>query len=157
VQGVNGKLQTFGFCEFDNPDATLRCIRLLNGYEIAEKKLSVKVDQKTKEQLSEYIKKTNQLTKNAKKAVQQRGMPNKKTDSAGETDCLNLELVDENTLKDDRVVIGSFEILLRQYATQLKEILQENAQEAAAVTQPPVDGTTPAGVQTPEQASVKVI
>ena len=35
AQGANGKLQAFGFCEYDQPEATLRCIRLLNDYEIA--------------------------------------------------------------------------------------------------------------------------
>ncbi|CAF1064429.1 unnamed protein product [Adineta ricciae] len=39
VQGANGKLQAFGFCEYENPEGTLRCIRLLNGWQIQEKKL----------------------------------------------------------------------------------------------------------------------
>jgi RNA recognition motif-containing protein len=61
VQGANGKLQgkksqtiffsfvflcqfpflAFGFCEYENPEATLRCIRLLNGLQIQDKKLVV--------------------------------------------------------------------------------------------------------------------
>ena len=59
VQGANGKLQgkedlmasmvsvyrhsllAFGFCEYENPEGTLRCIRLLNGYQIQDKKLVV--------------------------------------------------------------------------------------------------------------------
>jgi hypothetical protein len=72
---------------------------------------------------------------------------------------LNLELVDENTLKDDRVVIGSFEILLRQYATQLNQILQENAQEAAAAAaaaQVPAEATPAGTAQTSEQPPSKV-
>lgn len=44
----------FGFCEFGNPDAALRAIRLLHDYEIAEKKLVVKADAKTKEVLDDY-------------------------------------------------------------------------------------------------------
>ncbi|CAF5138337.1 unnamed protein product, partial [Rotaria sp. Silwood1] len=39
VQGANGKLQAFGFCEYENPEGTLRCIRLLNGWQIQDKKL----------------------------------------------------------------------------------------------------------------------
>ena len=33
----------FGFCEYECPEATLRCIRLLNEWEIAKKKLVVSV------------------------------------------------------------------------------------------------------------------
>jgi hypothetical protein len=31
----------FGFCEYENPEGTLRCIRLLNGLQIQDKKLVV--------------------------------------------------------------------------------------------------------------------
>ena len=31
----------FGFCEYENPEGTLRCIRLLNGWQIQDKKLLV--------------------------------------------------------------------------------------------------------------------
>ena len=41
VQGASGKLQAFGFCEYESPEATLRCIRLLNEWSIADKKLVV--------------------------------------------------------------------------------------------------------------------
>ncbi|KAG0719996.1 RNA-binding protein 25 [Chionoecetes opilio] len=54
VQGASGKLQAFGFCEFGNPDAALRAIRLLHDYEIADRKLVVKADAKTKEVLDVY-------------------------------------------------------------------------------------------------------
>lgn len=36
-------LSAFGFCEYEDPEATLRCMRLLNEWEIAEKKLVVSV------------------------------------------------------------------------------------------------------------------
>merc|ERR1719431_685842 len=55
VQGATGKLQAFGFCEYNNPDAGLRAIRLLNSYTIADKALVVNVDAKTKKLLEEYI------------------------------------------------------------------------------------------------------
>ena len=113
-------MQAFGFCEYDNPESTLRCIRLLNGYEIGEKKLLVKVDQQTKELLSEHLKKRRGdalKTKNAKKAAIMRNIPNKKAGGGtgaddnddDESKYLNLELVDEDTLKEDRVVIGALE------------------------------------------------
>lgn len=62
VQGATGKLQAFGFCEYNNPDAGLRAIRLLNEFTIADKKLVVKVDAKTKEVLKDYV--TERISKN---------------------------------------------------------------------------------------------
>ena len=47
-------ISAFGFCEFANPDAALRAIRLLDAYEIASKKLVVKADSKTTEVLEEH-------------------------------------------------------------------------------------------------------
>ena len=44
----------FGFCEYSNPDAALRSIRLLHELEIGEKNLVVKVDAKTKLILDTY-------------------------------------------------------------------------------------------------------
>merc|ERR1719361_2101833 len=55
VQGATGKLQAFGFCEYNNPDAGLRAMRLLNNFNIADKDLVVKVDSKTRKILEEYI------------------------------------------------------------------------------------------------------
>ena len=57
VQGATGKLQAFGFCEYANPDAALRAIRLLHDWEVADKKLVVKVDAKTKDVLEDFKKK----------------------------------------------------------------------------------------------------
>merc|ERR1719495_2729146 len=55
VQGATGKLQAFGFCEYADPDAGLRAIRILHDWEIAnDKALVVKVDPKTKGVLDEY-------------------------------------------------------------------------------------------------------
>merc|ERR1719228_1243692 len=55
VQGATGKLQAFGFCEYNNPDAGLRATRLLNNFNIADKSLVVKVDAKTRKILEEYV------------------------------------------------------------------------------------------------------
>ena len=54
VQGATGRLQAFGFCEYANPDAAARAIRTLHDMMIADKKLVVKVDAKTKPVLDEY-------------------------------------------------------------------------------------------------------
>lgn len=91
----------------------------MNGYEIAEKKLLVKVDQKTRELLHDHIKKMRgdndkSMTKNARKAHQLRQQGEE------EEAQLNLELVDENTLREDRIVLNSFDVILRQYAKDLQ-------------------------------------
>lgn len=54
VQGASGKLQGFGFCEFNGPDAGLRAVRLLHDLEVGDKKLVVKVDAKTSSVLEEF-------------------------------------------------------------------------------------------------------
>ena len=36
-------ISAFGFCEYEQPEATLRCIRLLNEWQIADKKLVVRI------------------------------------------------------------------------------------------------------------------
>ena len=41
VQGATGKLQAFGFCEYSDPEASLRAIRLLHDLELGDKKLVV--------------------------------------------------------------------------------------------------------------------
>lgn len=56
VQGATGQLQAFGFCEFSNPDAGLRAVRILNEFTIADKSLVCKVDAKTKRLLLDYLK-----------------------------------------------------------------------------------------------------
>ena len=38
------EISAFGFCEYEDPEATLRCMRLLNDWEIADKKLVVSLD-----------------------------------------------------------------------------------------------------------------
>lgn len=54
IQGASGKLQGFGFCEFNGPDAGLRAVRLLHELEVGDKKLVVKVDAKTSSVLEEF-------------------------------------------------------------------------------------------------------
>jgi RNA-binding protein 25 len=150
VAGPSGKMQGFGFCDFDNPVATLRVIRLLNGYEIADKKLLVKVDQKTQELLSDYIKKMKEnakgpLSKNAKKAEMLKnissGKLNEQENENGSEDgsnnkstinLLNLELIDENTLKEDRIALCAFELIYKQYEKELQPPVPEIEQQATS-------------------------
>ncbi|KAL3311378.1 putative RNA-binding protein 25 [Cichlidogyrus casuarinus] len=80
VQGPTGKLQAFGFCEYERPESTMRCVRLLNGLEIHAKKLLVKVDSKTEETLAEYFKK--QLAKNAAESEEQKNRDDEKVRAA---------------------------------------------------------------------------
>lgn len=54
VQGASGKLQGFGFCEYNGPDSGLRAVRLLHDLEVGDKKLVVKVDAKTNSVLEEF-------------------------------------------------------------------------------------------------------
>lgn len=117
VEGPSGKLQAFGFCEYDNPQSTLRCIRLLNGYQLADKKLLVKVDQKTHELLAEYIKKNIQFNKNAKKSKNKKSSLDDDQDELAEK--ISLELADEETLKEDRMVLNALELILKQYQKDL--------------------------------------
>ena len=49
-------MKAFGFCEFSNPDAGLRAVRILNEFTIADKSLVCKVDAKTKRLLLDYLK-----------------------------------------------------------------------------------------------------
>jgi len=55
VQGANGKLQAFGFCEYCDQESAMRAVRLLLDFEVADKRLVVKVDPKTQEKLDEYM------------------------------------------------------------------------------------------------------
>lgn len=43
VQGTAGKLQAFGFCEYANPESTLRALRLLHSLKLGSKSLTVSV------------------------------------------------------------------------------------------------------------------
>nr|KAG5712289.1 hypothetical protein BaRGS_023868 [Batillaria attramentaria] len=147
VQGASGKLQAFGFCEYENPEATLRCIRLLNEWKIADKNLVVKVDAKTKTLLDEYRKK--------KKAKEQSSAPpavpadkdqdsdkEKEKDKDGDKDSTeskengdkgdksekeegeesaseSVDELDENTKREDRVAQAGLEAIMREYAFEL--------------------------------------
>ncbi|KAI4793766.1 hypothetical protein KUCAC02_032509 [Chaenocephalus aceratus] len=108
VQGASGKLQAFGFCEYKEPESTLRALRLLHELMLGDKKLLVKVDAKTKSQLEEWKAKK----RSANGGV---GVGSKNGDDDGDDE----EVLDEETLHRDQVVKGAIEILTREYASEL--------------------------------------
>lgn len=100
VQGASGKLQAFGFCEYKEPESTLRALRLLHEMQIGDKGLLVKVDAKTKAQLDEW--KAKKKTTNGK-------------DGGGDEE----EVLDEETKKKDQIVKGAIDGLLREHSSEL--------------------------------------
>ncbi|XP_077995367.1 RNA-binding protein 25-like [Glandiceps talaboti] len=94
VQGASGKLQAFGFCEYADPEASLRAIRLLHERPIGEKNLVVKVDAKTRERLDDYL---------AKK----KGHDDSKDD------------VDQDNAKKDRILKLQLENILKEHSAEL--------------------------------------
>ncbi|KAK6997939.1 RNA-binding protein 25 [Biomphalaria glabrata] len=124
VQGASGKLQAFGFCEYEDPEATLRCIRLLNEWQIADKKLMVKVDTKTKTLLDDYRKKKVGSESTDKKETAENG---EKKDEKEEVQIKKEEEVkeeipedlDEDSKREDRVASAGLEAIMREYAFEL--------------------------------------
>lgn len=108
VQGASGKLQAFGFCEYKEPESTLRSLRLLHELQIGEKKLLVKVDAKTKAQLDEW---------KAKKRSAKNGKPVAVAENGDDED----EPLDEETKKKDVVVKAAIDGLMREFASELKD------------------------------------
>ncbi|TGZ60312.1 hypothetical protein CRM22_008612 [Opisthorchis felineus] len=100
VQGASGKLQAFGFCEYEDPESTMRCVRLLNGLAVGDKKLLVKVDPKTEDLLNEY-----------KKKKEEKGEQGKLGATAEE--------VDSSTLRDDEGVKSALEDILKEHESLL--------------------------------------
>uniref|UniRef100_A0A672JJN9 RNA binding motif protein 25a n=1 Tax=Salarias fasciatus TaxID=181472 RepID=A0A672JJN9_SALFA len=107
VQGASGKLQAFGFCEYKEPESTLRALRLLHELLLGDKKLLVKVDAKTKAQLDEW--------KAKKKSAN--GV---RTSWAEEE-----EVLDEETVRRDQVVKSAIEVLIREYSSELNAPSQD--------------------------------
>uniref|UniRef100_A0A4W5QID6 RNA binding motif protein 25 n=1 Tax=Hucho hucho TaxID=62062 RepID=A0A4W5QID6_9TELE len=106
VQGASGKLQAFGFCEYKEPESTLRSLRLLHELLLGDKKLLVKVDAKTKAQLEEWKAK-------------------KKSDGLKEEEEEEEEDLDEDTKHRDQIVKGAIEGLIREYGSELNAPSQD--------------------------------
>ncbi|KAH8861211.1 RNA-binding protein [Schistosoma japonicum] len=102
VQGASGKLQAFGFCEYEDPESTMRCVRLLNGFKVGPKPLLVKVDPKTEDLLNEY---------------------RKKKEKVGEEGTLGAtpDEIDQSTQRDDETVKTALENIIKENAAMLEE------------------------------------
>lgn len=112
VQGASGKLQAFGFCEYKEPESTLRSLRLLHELLLGDKKLLVKVDAKTKAQLDEW-----KAKKRSSNGAASGVSKNEEDDDE--------DVVDEETLRRDQVVKGAIEVLIREYASELNAPSQD--------------------------------
>ncbi|RXM97018.1 RNA-binding protein 25, partial [Acipenser ruthenus] len=115
VQGASGKLQgknrtAFGFCEYKEPESTLRSLRLLHELQIGDKKLLVKVDAKTKAQLDEW--------KAKKRSANGSTKPDSSVDEVEEE-------LDDETKRRDQLVKGAIEGLIREYSSELNAPSQE--------------------------------
>uniref|UniRef100_A0A671YLF9 RNA binding motif protein 25 n=1 Tax=Sparus aurata TaxID=8175 RepID=A0A671YLF9_SPAAU len=115
VQGASGKLQAFGFCEYKEPESTLRALRLLHELLLGDKKLLVKVDAKTKAQLDEW--KAKKRSANGVNCSPADGANNGEEDEE--------EVLHEETLRRDQVVKGAIEVLIREYASELNAPSQD--------------------------------
>lgn len=109
VQGASGKLQAFGFCEYKEPESTLRALRLLHDLQIGDKNLLVKVDAKTKAQLDEW------------KAKKKSANGNVKAEDGEDEE----EVLDEETKKKDQIIKGAIDGLMREYAAELNAPSQD--------------------------------
>ncbi|XP_062503056.1 RNA-binding protein 25-like isoform X2 [Corticium candelabrum] len=108
VQGATGKLQAFGFCEYKEPEATLRSLRQLHNLRLAEKTVTVKVDAKTRKQLDEYL-----IAKKA--ALSGQRLPEKtEATQNGEEDPKSTEELDDVTKAEDEQVRNHILLLLKQ-------------------------------------------
>nr|XP_029509566.1 RNA-binding protein 25-like isoform X1 [Oncorhynchus nerka] len=116
VQGASGKLQgknktAFGFCEYKEPESTLRSLRLLHELLLGDKKLLVKVDAKTKAQLEEW--------KARKRNANGGAMSEDGLEEEEEED------LDEDTKRRDQIVKGAIEGLIREYGSELNAPSQD--------------------------------
>uniref|UniRef100_A0A671LUV5 RRM domain-containing protein n=1 Tax=Sinocyclocheilus anshuiensis TaxID=1608454 RepID=A0A671LUV5_9TELE len=112
VQGASGKLQAFGFCEYKEPESTLRALRLLHELQVGDKKLLVKVDAKTKAQLDTW--KASQRRRN--------GAPQTGEEARDEEE---EELLDEEMKRRDQMVKGAIDSLIHEYSSELSASSQD--------------------------------
>merc|ERR1712083_154001 len=108
VQGATGKLQAFGFCEFGNPDAALRAIRILHDWDIADKKLVVKVDAKTKGVLEDFKRKK-------RKAL----LGEEKDAKADQDNIKESEYVDDTMKKEDDLTRERIRSIIKEHSKDM--------------------------------------
>ena len=108
VQGATGKLQAFGFCEFGNPDAALRAIRITHDWEIADKRLVVKVDAKTKNVLEDYKRKKRKAFLGEEKEAQ-----------ADKDNVKESEYVDSGMRKEDDLTRDRIKAIIKEHSKDM--------------------------------------
>ena len=116
-------ITAFGFCEYEDPEATLRCIRLLNEWQITGKKLVVKVDAKTRTQLDEYKRKKKEKEKGPGQNKERQGQDDgekEEGEADDETSTLD-DPLDEFTMREDRVAKAGLDAIMREYAEDLNK------------------------------------
>lgn len=129
----------FGFCEYKEPESTLRALRLLHELLLGDKKLLVKVDAKTKAQLDEWKAKKRSangvwcsaaelkptlnicVTEFCFSAFVMKGTTDVSKNEGGTEE----EVLDDETLRRDQVVNGAIEVLIREYASELNAPSQD--------------------------------
>ena len=114
VQGATGKLQAFGFCEFGNPDAALRAIRILHDWEIADKKLVVKVDAKTKDVLDDFKRKK-------RKAL----LGEEKDAKADQGNVTESEYVDSTMKKEDDLTRERIRSIIKEHSKDMNAYIND--------------------------------
>ena len=112
VQGATGKLQAFGFCEFGNPDSGLRAIRILHDWEIADKKLVVKVDAKTKGVLEDHKKKKRKAFLGEEKEKQ-----------ADKDNVKESEYVDPAMRKEDEITRDRIKSIIKEHSKDMNSYI----------------------------------
>lgn len=114
VQGPNGKLQAFGFCEYCDAEAAMRAIRLLHDFEIADKKLIVRVDAKTQEKLDDYLK-----SKNSNSSKE-----GKNDNDSSQNDDKELDFF---TKEEDRKIKSQLVLVLKEHEIELSKDQPESS------------------------------
>ncbi|XP_055943656.1 RNA-binding protein 25-like isoform X2 [Argiope bruennichi] len=132
VQGANGKLQAFGFCEYGDPESALRAMRILHDYELGDRKLVVKVDGKTKEKLDEY--KASKLSK----AHEEDEKDKNDKDSGKEEGETSDDALDEQTKQRDNAIMTSLQHLINAHSAELSRPPDEkdNSTTTTVTSQP---------------------
>ncbi|XP_033123613.1 RNA-binding protein 25-like [Anneissia japonica] len=107
VQGASGKLQAFGFCEYADPEAGLRAMRVLHDLKLAEKKLVVKVDAKTRTLLDEYL------------ADKKKSESKEDGEAEEEEGLIDDEGLDDHAKKVDRAIQEQINLILQDHQAAL--------------------------------------
>lgn len=118
VQGATGKLQAFGFCEFGNPDAALRAIRILHDWEIADKRLVVKVDAKTKDVLEDY-----------KKKKRKQFLGEEKEAKADKDNVKDSEYVDPGMKKEDEITKDRIKNIIKEHSKDMNSYISSSGEK----------------------------